>query len=51
MENNEGLVSDVELENTLKNITGNTEFFETEYDPDSGWIWNGYPNKISNGTQ
>ena len=51
MENNEGVVFDVELENTLKNITGNTGLFETDYDLESGWMWSGYPNKISNGTQ
>ena len=45
------MVYDVELENTLKNITGKTGFFKTYYDREHGSMWNGYPVKISSGTE
>ena len=32
-------------------MTGNTRFFKTDYDREHGWIWNGYPIKISSGTE
>ena len=51
IDNNEGVVYDVELENTLKNMTGNTGFFKTDYDHERGWMWNGHPIIISSGTQ
>ena len=38
IEKNEGVVYDVELENTLKNMAGNTGFFKTYYDHERGWI-------------
>ena len=43
IENNEGVIYDVDLENTLKNMTTNTGFFKTYYDRERGWIWNGHP--------
>ena len=43
IENNEGVISDVDLENTLKKMTTNTGFFKTLYDRERGWIRNGYP--------
>ena len=51
IENNEGRVYDVELENTLKNMTTNTGFFKTYYDRERGWIWNGHPVKMICGTE
>ena len=32
-------------------MTGNTGFFKTYYDRERGWMWNGYPIKISSGTE
>ena len=51
IENFEVVVYDVELENTLKNMTGNAGFFKTYYDCERGWMWNGYPIKMSSGTE
>ena len=51
IENNEGIIYDVELENTLKNMTTNTGFFKTYYDRERGWIWNGHPVKMIRGTE
>ena len=51
IENNEGTTYDVELENTLQNMTTNTGFFKTFYDRERGWMWNGYPVKMSGRTE
>ena len=51
MENNEGVVYVVELENTLKNMTDNSGFFKTYCDCEHGWMWNGYPIKNTRGTE
>ena len=39
---NEWRVYDVELEKTLKNMTGNSGFSKTYYDHEHGWMWKGY---------
>ena len=51
IENNEGVIYDVDLENTLKNMTTNSGFFKTYYDRERGWIWNGHPVKMLGGTE
>ena len=51
IENNEGKVYDVELENTLNKMIDNTGFFKTLYDPQRGWILNNYPIKMQGGTK
>ena len=51
IEKNEGLIYDTELENTLKNMKNNTSPIQTYEDPEHGWMWNGYPNKILGGTE
>ena len=51
IENNEGVIYDTELEITKKNMKNNTGFFKTNEDPERGWIWNGYPIKILDGTK
>ena len=51
IENNEGGIYDVELENTFQNMTTNTGFFKTYHDPEYGWMLNGYPNKRIRGTE
>ena len=48
---NEGVLYDDELEKPLKNMTANTGFFETYYDRELGWIWNGHPVKMLGGTE
>ena len=50
IEDNEGSVYAVELENTLNKMTDNTGFFKTHHDPQRGWIINNTPIKISKGT-
>ena len=50
IENNEGEVYHVELENTLNKMKDNTGFFKTLYDPQRGWMMNNYPIKMSKGT-
>ena len=50
IENNEGVVYDTELENTLNNVKNNIGFFKTYEDPERGWIWHGYPIKKLGGT-
>ena len=42
----EGVIYDVELENSLIKTKDNTAFFKTYHDPKLGWMWNGYPIKI-----
>ena len=51
IENNEGEVYDVELENTLNKMNDNTGFFKTIYDPQRGWILNNYPIKMLGGSK
>ena len=51
IENNEGVIYDTEVENTLKNMKNNTGFFKTNEDRERGWIWNGYPIKILGATE
>ena len=51
IENNEGVIYDVELENTLNKMIDNTGFFKTYYDKQRGWMLNGFPVKSSGGTQ
>ena len=51
IENNEGVIYDVELEKTLKNMENNTGFFKTLHDPQRGWMLNNYPIEISTGTK
>ena len=51
IENNEGVIYDVDLENTLKNMENNiTGFFKTYHDPQRGWMLNNYPLKMLRGT-
>ena len=45
------MLYDFELEIFLRNMTENSEFFETDYDRERGRMWNGYPIKISSGTE
>ena len=45
------MVYDVELESTLKNMTGDYRFFKTYYDGERGWMWNGSPIEVSSGTE
>ena len=46
IENNEGVVYDVELENTLNKMTDNTGFFKSSHDRQRGWMINNYPIKM-----
>ena len=50
IENNEGDVHDVELENTLNKMKDDTGFFKTHYDPQRGWMSNNYPTETPSGT-
>ena len=50
IEDNEGSVYAVELENTLNKMTDNTGFFITHHDPQRGWMINNHPIKMSKGT-
>ena len=40
IENNEGVIYDVELENTLKSMENSTGFFKTKHDRERGWMLN-----------
>ena len=51
IENNEGTIYDVEIENSLNKMTDNTGFFETIHDPQRGWIKNIHPFKMLRGTK
>ena len=51
IENNEGVLYDVELENTLKNMTINTGFSKTYYDRERDWKWNSYPVEMLRGSE
>ena len=51
IENIEGVLYDVELENTLKNTENNiTGFSKTYHDPQRGWMLNNYPIKMLSGS-
>ena len=43
MENNEGVIYDVELENTLNNMKNNAGFFKIEERDNDEVFWNGFP--------
>ena len=46
------MLYDVDLENTLKNMENNNiGFFETNHDPQRGWMLNNYPIKMLGGTR
>ena len=45
MENNEGTIYDVEIENTLNKMTDKTACFKTYHDPQRGWMLNNHPIK------
>ena len=51
IENNESVIYDIELENTLKNMKNNTGPFQTYEDPEHGWMWKGYPIKVLGGLE
>ena len=51
IENNEAVLYDVELENTLRNMRDNNGFFKTQHDPQRGWTLNTYPIKMLHGTK
>ena len=51
IENNEGRIYEVELENFLKNMEKNIGFFKTYHDPQRGWMLNNYPIEVSTGTK
>ena len=51
IENNEGNIYDVELENTLKRMKDNTGFFKTQHKPQSRWILNNFSIGTPGGTE
>ena len=51
IEDNEGRIYDVQLENTLNKMADNTGFFKTHYDRQRGWMLNNLPVKSSGGTE
>ena len=51
IEHNQRVIYDVELENTLNNMTTNTGFLKTYNDPERGWMGNGHPIKVLRGTE
>ena len=51
IEDNEGRVYGVQLENTLNKMADNTGFFKTHYDQQRGWMLNNIPNKSPGGTK
>ena len=51
IEDNEGSVYSVELENTLNNMKDNAGFFKTHYDEQRGWMLNNIPIKSPGGTK
>ena len=51
MEKNEGIIYDVEIENTLNKMTDITGFFKTYHDPQRGWLINNHPIKKLRGTK
>ena len=51
IENNEGVIYDVELENTLNKMKDNTGFLKSSRDPQRGWMISNYPIKMIRGTK
>ena len=51
IEENEGRIYDVQLENTLNKMAGNTGFFKTHYNQQRGWMLNNIPIKLPGGTK
>ena len=51
VDNNEGVIYDVELEKTLEKMIITTGFFKKYCDRERGWIWNGYPIKVLGGKE
>ena len=51
IEHNQRVIYDVELENTLNNMTTNTGFLKTYNDRERGWMGNGNPIKVLRGTE
>ena len=51
VENKEGSVYAVELENTLNKMTDNNGFFKIHYDQQQGWMMNNIPIKSTGGTE
>ena len=51
IEDNEGRVYSVELENTLNKMADNAGFFKTQYDQQRGWMLNNIPIKSPGGTK
>ena len=51
IEDNEGRIYDVKLENTLNKKVDNTGFFKTHYDRQRGWMLNNLPVKSCGGTE
>ena len=51
IENNEGTIYDVELENTLNKMIDNTGFFKTQHKSLSGWILNNVSIGTPGGTE
>ena len=51
IENNEGNIYDVELENTLNKMKDNTGFFKTQHKPLRGWILNNFSIGTPGGTE
>ena len=51
IEDNEGRVYDVQLENTLNKMADNIGFFKTHYDNQCGWLMNDIPIKSPGGTK
>ena len=51
IENNEGMIYDVELENTLNEMKDNTGFFKSSHGRQRGWMINNYPIEMVGGTK
>ena len=52
IENNEGVIYNVEIENTIKNMEKDkTGFFKTHHGPQRGWMFNDYPIEMSGRTE
>ena len=51
IENNDGVIYDVELENTLNKMKDNTGFFKSSHDLQRGWMKNNYPIEMTGGTK
>ena len=51
IEENEGRINDIQLENTLNKMADNTGVFKTHYDQQRGWMLNNIPIKSPGGTK